>query len=177
MSAKSKRNELELVLNSLHSSISSFDSKAMSLLTATGIIFAFSATSFEFLFIKSTILVFNILSYIFGCLYLVFSVLSIACCVITILPRCRNKKEKNNNQIYNKYYEDVFYNKENEKLISSEPSTETLFDQVSINSRIAHQKSKLSRISVILIIIMAILLFFTALFIGLGVAFPANVNN
>lgn len=160
-------------LSALYGTISSFDNKASSLLTATGVIFAFSTFSIDNLLKTSGYTILNVFMYIFGGLYIALFVATIIVLSSIIFPRTRKKSEIDG-LIFNRYYLDIYLNKNNEEFLKAEPSEDVLISQIKINSRIAHNKHILLKVGTITITAMSVALMFFVVFSILVALNPAT---
>lgn len=142
-------------LECIQKSIASFDNKATSLLTAVGIIFSFSLLSLDTLDGKEL----SVWFYISAGLYLLSFLVSIVCLILVIVPRGKNKKEKEIK--CNLYQRDVYESLDDKNFkdfIEKESADEVILSQVRSCVRIAHIKELFLLIATIAIISMAIAL-------------------
>lgn len=148
-------NNIKNSLDSIQSSIASFDNKATSLLTAVGIIFSFSLLSLDTLEGKELFVWF----YISAGLYLLSFLVSIVCLILVIVPRGKSKKEKEIK--CNLYQRDIYESlgdKDFKDFIEKEPTNEVMLSQVKSCVRIARLKEIFLLISIIALFLMVIAL-------------------
>lgn len=147
-----RKKELALeTLDSIQDTIKNSDNKAASLMTAAGIIFGLSAFSINELQNKTNC-VQNTLIYIFGTLYVICFIVLIFFLVLIVLPRRKNKVEKQNKALFYKNYsedvKEVIKDKGLSELIYKETQLDILEDQIKKCARISHKKETLLRLSV-----------------------------
>lgn len=161
MNEEEKKYSAKETLDAIQATIKNSDEKAVALLTATGILFGLSAFSLDLLKDKTNE-VQKVFINIFGCAYLVCFVALIALLVLTIFPR-RKKAEslKKTDLYYKNYGEDVqrvIDGKQLKELIYKEPTLAVLENQIVDCSKISRIKETLLRISVWLLIALAVCL-------------------
>ena len=150
---------LKDTLESLLVTITNYDSKAGTLLTAVGIVFGFSLFSIQELSNKTDTV--KVFCYLFGILYLLAFVTSLILLVLIVFPRGRNKKEEKNKTEYSLYSEDLYKRVKSgdvDSFIKEENSDNAVLDQIKVCSRIAHTKEFLLKAAVISIIAFTICL-------------------
>lgn len=146
-------NSLYEALNFIQSSITKFDNKATSLLTAVGVIFSFSLLSLDSLILKEMPICF----YVSGAIYLLSFLASIICLVLVIVPRGKKKSEKN--IVCNLYHGDVYACMDNAEFgffVKKSPSEEELISQIKSCAKIAHIKEVFLGVSSVFIILLSI---------------------
>ncbi len=145
------------ILDSIYSSIKNSDQKASSMLTAVGVIFAFSIFPINNLQQKNekirTVII------VFAIIYFMLFILLIGILLCAIYPRRKNRID--DKYLYNMYSEDVYKAVKNnclEDLINKNASDDVVNDQIIQLSKIAHTKETLLRLSVYLSIIFSFVL-------------------
>lgn len=151
MGCMTKDNRIIDILIGLRNTISNFDTKATSLLTAVGIIFGLS--TFSTIFINSNSEIINIMFLIFGLMYLALFLVIICLLVFIIFPRRKTAKEIKGNIIFNGYHNDIVSYMDSD-LFDSFVKTydeKAVIDQIKICARIARRKESLLRTATLLI--------------------------
>ena len=145
---------LKDTLESLLVTITNYDSKAGTLLTAVGVTFGFSLFSIGEIINKTGPIKTAI--YVIGVLYIV----SFLSCIITlsliVFPRGRTKKERKNKIEYPLYLGDLFRHLKDGDLnvfLDKGYNKEAILDQIKVCTRIAIVKEMLLRVFAILIIV------------------------
>ena len=145
---------LKDTLESLLVTITNYDSKAGTLLTAVGVTFGFSLFSIGEIINKTGPIKTAI--YVLGILYIV----SFLSCIITlsliVFPRRRTRKEDENKIEYPLYLGDLFRHLKDGDLddfLSKCFDKEAIVDQIKVCTRITRMKETLLRIFAVLIIV------------------------
>lgn len=150
---------LKDTLESLLVTITNYDSKAGTLLTAVGIVFGFSLFSIQELSNKTDTV--KVFCYLFGILYLLAFVTSLILLVLIVFPRGRNKKEEENKTEYPLYSEDLYNHVKNgdiDSFIKEGINDSAVLDQIKACSRITHIKEVLLKAAVISIVVFTVCL-------------------
>ena len=148
-----EQERLSEILNSVQTTISNCDNKAMLFLTAVGVVFGLSSFSTDSLYNKQGSLKIAII--IIGLLYLLTFICSVVTLILVVYPRGKNKKESKNKKYYQRYSEDLYYHLKNgsiDNFVNSELCEDVIVDQIKVCTRIAHLKQTLLKISSILVI-------------------------
>lgn len=148
-----EKERLIKILDSVQTTISNCDNKAMLFLTAIGLVFGLSSFSTDSLYNKQDSLKIAII--IIGLLYLLTFICSVVLLILVVYPRGKNKKESKNKKYYQCYSEDLYYHLKNgsiDNFANSELCEDAIIDQIKVCTRIAHLKQTLLKISSLFLI-------------------------
>ena len=155
------------LLNGVQLQIGSFDNKASLLLSIVGIVFALALTFLDVFhseFFKLQSNVYILLYKIIFCLFIFFTIATIFCFVMVIIPRV-NKT----NKLYPNYYRDIAKMDKEElqnKIKEWKSSNDLIIDQISINAKICDKKHKWLKMGVFLLVPFVLIIIILSLMIA-----------